>query len=793
MVLTLALGIGANTAVFNLANWLLLRPVPGVGAPEELVTVGFGSDGARGPVAFLDVQALRAGVPALSSLAGYQAFELHVAATGGVPRRTNAEVVTGNYFDVLAGPVALGRGFTADEGVDPGLDAVAVVSHRLWQSAFGGTPEILGRTLTVNSEPFTVVGVAARGFHGASRSGDVDLWVPIAQHARAVPTYPAGVLTDRRVRMLFGLFGRLAPGHTLGAVADQAEAVRAGIAAAEPDDRRMSSWRFDVREGLDANPWMVERLNRTMALLMGIVSLLLLLTCANVANLMLARTSGRRGEIATRLALGASRFRVARLLLAESAVLSLVAGAAALGLAFAVGRLLEGTSILNGLPPLDRTQMDWRVFGFAVALSTLVAFLAGILPAIAGGRVSAGVTLREAGRSQTSGRRKLRLGLTTLQVAVSLILLIGAGLLSQSMVARLAVDPGFDAGRVLAFSVEPGLQGYGPRQESFYRDLLERAQQTPGVRAAGLSWIRPYSLSAADTVFRPEGADDDREVSANYNNVSPGYFDALGMPILEGRDFTAAEFQRPAALGDAPVILTESLARKVFGEGPVVGRRLEGRFVGSPTRTVVGVVADTRQRRLLDEEDIVFEAFGAPFPTGWATVLVGLSAPADAVIPALREIVTDLDANLPIYDVTTLDAAIRQQFADDILVMRLTLTFALLATLLAAVGLYGVMARSVAERQREIGIRAALGARPGAISMLVTKEAASVLCAGTLIGLPLSWWLSSFVESRLFGVERIDAASVGGALLFIAAATMLASWPSARRAARLDPAEVLRG
>jgi predicted permease len=451
---------------------------------------------------------------------------------------------------------------------------------------------------------------------------------------------------------------------------------------------------------------------------------------------------------------------------------------------------------MAGVPALARAELDWRVLGFAVGVSALVAAVAGVFPALAGSRVRAAVTLREAGRSQTASRRRLRRALCTAQVVVSITLLVGAGLLARSMSARMALDPGFDPSRVLAFSVEPGLQGYGPRQEVFYRDLIDRVRVTPGVRAAGLAWLRPFSRNAADTAFKPEGAGDDAEVSAHLNAVSPGFFDAMGLRLVDGRDFNDSEFQRSATEGDAVAILTESLARRLFDGRPAVGRRLEGSFSGSSTRTIVGVVADTRQRRLdREQEDTLFEPFGQPFPTGWATMVVGLRSP-DAgqteIRSALRQVVTDLDPTLPIYDVTTLDAAILAHHADDLLVMRLTLTFALLATTLAAVGLYGVLARGVGERRHEIGIRTALGARPGAIAGLVTREAAGVLAWGLAIGLPLCWWLTRFLESRLFDVSRLDAVAFGGAVLLVVVVTIISALPAARRAARLDPASVLR-
>jgi putative ABC transport system permease protein len=792
-LVTLALGIGANAAVFSLANWVLLRPVPGVADQSKLVTLGYGSGGTRGPVAFEDFEALAAGMPALDSLAGYESFAMNIAHGSSTPRRLDGEVVTGRFFDVLGGPLALGRGFTVEEGRRPERAPVAVLSYRLWQGDFAGAPGIVGQAVAINGQPFTIVGVAARGFHGASLNGSADLWVPFAQYSLAVPNYPKGGLTGRRVAMLFGLVGRLAAGGSIDAARQQAEAVRARLAADNPGDSRLEKWRFEVAPGVEARPWVRERLSQAMALVMGFVGLLLLLTSANVGNLMLARATGRRGEIATRLALGASRWRVARLLFAESLLLSLAAGVVALGLAWWTGRLMAGTIVLQGLPPLERVEIDARVFLFSLAVSALVALTAGVLPAFSGGRVNLTTALGDIGRSRTSARRGTRRALATLQVAVSVTLLIGALLLARSMAARLAVNPGFDPSRVLAFSVEPGLQGYGPRQEVFYRDLLDRLRDRPGIRAAGLAWLQPYSQGAADTRFRREGQPASVEIDAATNAVSPGYFDALGLSLVEGRDFTASEFQRKETGQDGVVILTESLARRVFGAAPAAGGRIAMAYPEGVVRTVVGVVADTRQRRLTAEPtDTLFEPFGQQFPVGWASVMVGLAAPEDDVVREIRTVVGSLDPAMPIYNVTRLDEAIRRQFADDLLVMRLTVAFAGLATLVAAIGLYGVLARGVAERRREFGIRVALGARPAGLARLVTKEALGVAGAGLTIGLAATFWGVRVIASRLYDTSRFDPMAIGASVMLVVLVILASAVAPARRAARVDAASELR-
>jgi len=792
-VLTLALGIGANAAVFSLANWLILRPLPGVARPNELVAIGFGVSRSRGPLSVPDFTALAAGTPALAGLAGYQRFDLHIARPDGAAQRIVTDVVTGSYFDVLGSPLLAGRGFTADEGANPGAAPVAVISHRFWTQELGGARDAIGQSILVNSHPFTIVGIAARGFHGASLSGGAEMWLPIAQHALALPMYPKTMMTSRRSTVLFGLVGRLGPGQSPEVVMAQAEAVRASIAAENPTDRRFAQWRFDVQTGVESRPWVRERIGQAMGTLAGIVGLLLILTCANVGNLMLARATGRRGEIATRLALGASRFRVARLLLAESLLLSLLAGAGAIGLAWIAGAALEGTVVLQGLPPLDRAELDWRVLGYALSISTLVAIASAIAPAFSTARVNVTLALREAGRSQSASRQRVRRVLTVAQIAVAVAVLVGASLLARSVHARLSIDTGFDPSSVLAFSIEPGLQGYGPRQEALYRDLLARVREIPGVRNAGMAWLQPFSQGAADTSLRAESAAPDAWLSAETNMVSPGYFDAIGLRFVDGRDFSEAEFQRSDAKGGGVVILTHTLARRLFDDAPAVGRTVVMQYPENRVRTVVGVVADTRQRRITtDPPEMMFEPFGQSFPSGYASVLVGLSGSADAVIPAIRTAVSQLDPTLPIYDVFTLDEAVRKRFADDLLLMRLTILSAVLATVVAAVGLYGVLVRGVSERRREFGVRAALGATPRAMAALVTGEAARLLVAGVLFGVAASWWLSRFVESRLFGVSRFDAVSFAAAVTLAGVILLATSIPAARRAARVDPADMLR-
>ena len=529
--------------MFNLANWLLLRPLPGVVHESELVTLNFGSnDGGTGLVSVPAVDRLAADVPALREIAGYQDVAVHVAAAAGAaPRRLDSEIVSGNYFDVLGGPLEMGRGFTFEEGRDPGRPPVVVVSDRFWRHDLGGGADALSRPLTINGTAWTIVGVAVPAFHGPTRTGDTDIWVPIAQHQHILPVYGADLITSPKARIFYSMVGRLASGASLDTVIAQTEAVRQRLSAEAPKDYQLSHWHFIVRRGLEARLWVVERLTRSMNVLMGAVGLLLILTAANVANLMLVRATARRAEIATRLALGASRALVARLLLIEGGLLSLGAGALALVLAALVGRALQGVVVLQSLPPMDRPLLDWRVFAFACAASLVVACGAGVVPALSGSRVDLQTALRDDARTHTSGRRRLRQAFAVAQVAISVSLLVGALLLVRSMDARRAIDPGFDASRVLTFSVEPQLQGYDEaRGAAFFPALVERVRRLPGVRAAGVAWRSPFALIGADErVWVPDREDATRTV-AEYNHVSNGVFEALGLEIVAGRDFTEA-------------------------------------------------------------------------------------------------------------------------------------------------------------------------------------------------------------------------------------------------------------
>lgn len=790
-VLTLAIGIGATASVFNLAHWLLLRPVPGVQDAGRLMSMSLMAPDRSGAglVSYPEFDAMRTGVPALAGLAGYQDAQLNVAVEGGSPRRLRAAVVSGTYFDVLGGPLAFGRGFTAEEGHSPGATPATVVGYSFWVNSMGRRPDVLGRTITINGGEFTVVGVAAEGFRGPSRAGETELWVPVAQHKYVLPMFRSTLLTDARMSVFFSLIGRMHDGATVALVEQQANSVRAATGGG-----RRANWVMVAREGIESTPWMHERVVRLVWALTAAVGLLLVLTCANVGNLILARATGRRVEVATRLALGASRGSVARLLLAESVVLSVMAGGLALLMTWSLGRALDGAVILPGVVTLGEVTLDWQVFLFAFGIALVVAVIAGVTPAITAARVPPHLSMREGGRGLAGSGRRVRQVLTIAQVAVSVTLLLGAALLVRSMQARFSIPVGFDPSRVLSLSIEPALQRYTPeRTDAVYRDVMARIRAVPGVRHAGLAWLQPFSQGASDSSLRAEGAAADSILSANHNIVSPGFLEAMGVPLIEGRDFTEAEFLTRETPGNGVVIITASLARRLFNGGSAVGRRVTMSYPEGLVRTVVGVIPDQRQHRLMDEHpDLILEPFGQSFTSGSAAVQVAITAPAAVVIAGIREALRQVDPTLPVYQVQTLDAALRRTMGEELLVSQCVAVFAGLAMLLAAVGLAAVLARTVAERTREFAVRVACGATPGRVAAQVTREALTLSVMGVVTGLVMSAWFVRFISARLYGVAATDpwsVALVAGAVIVV---TLMAAAIPSRRASGIDPASVLR-
>ncbi len=787
LLLTLTLGIGANTAVFSIANWMMFRPVPGVTAPESLATIRLAAhDGGFFTISVPELQGLSA-LPGFSAITAHADVSLNVSRDDGQATRVEAHAVTAGYFDVLGQTMTLGRAFTAaeDNEEDIGQAQRVIISHRYWSTYFDRDPQVLGRTLRINETPFTIIGVAAAGFRGPSRSGAIDLWVPLGSHQVTLPAYPAK-LASSSAGLFFSAYGRVVPGTTLALIDEQAEAWRAGLLNMNPSLGKLKRATFVARPGIDVPSWESERLTQTFGLLIAVVAFVLLLACANVGNLLLARAHERQAEVATRMALGASRGRVIRQWLLEGIALCVCGGAGALLVTLALGRVLDGVVITPSLPALTQVGLDWRVFMFALATSFVACAGGAFLPAVVGSRVDLVASLKQSGRGQTPAGRRIRRALAIVQVASSVVLLAGSFLLLRSMTERYAVPLGYDTDQVLAFSIEPGLRHKDDaRQRRLYASLVDQLRTVPGVTAAGLAWVEPFRRIGGGASLRAEGQLKEDNISADSNMVSAGFFAALGVRILDGREFADAESFRSEEPGAGVLIVNESLARQLFGTVNAAGRRVTMEYPEGRVRTIVGVVADLRTRNL-DEpvSPTAYEPFGQTFLSGWGTMHVRLTGSIESSMPAIRAAVAEVDPGLPIYDVETLRQALDRHLAESRLVTIVTAAFAIVATALSMIGLYGVLALGVTERQREFSIRAALGAAPTGVARLVMREALSLTLAGTAAGLLAFVWLSRYAESRLFGVTALDPVALFTTLGCVVLAGVFVSLPPALRAAR---------
>jgi predicted permease len=792
-LVTLTLGIGAGTAVFTLSNWLIFRPVPGVSDPDGLVTIRleFPSGGFY-TMSAAEYRAVAA-TPGLASAGAAADATFYISTGGGGPQRVEGAVVTANYFDVLGQHLTMGRAFGAREE-DPGNADVAIVSDAFWRTSLGSDPGAIGRAITINGYRFTVIGVAARGFRGPDRSGHAHIWVPLASFAHSMPSYPATLLTGN-VGVFFSILGRRSDGVTTASVGDALKVTQATIAASQPNRRKFKDSALVASAGLAVPDWQREGLRQMFALLLGVSALLLVLTCANVANMFFAHAHERAGELATRQALGASRARVVRQLTLESLLLALGGGAMALAASVAVGRAVDGLVIARTLPALSAIGVDWRVFAFALAVSAVVCLASSLAPALMGSRVDLVTSLKATGRGGMRRSRGVRRLLTFVQVGVAVLLLGVGALLVRSLLARYQVPLGYDAQRVLAFAVDSSVQGYSKeRTVTYYRETLNRVRSLPGVSDAGLAYIEPFQMIGGGISLTPVGAADAKSVVGDTNMVTDGFFTTLGVRFLGGRDFRADEIFRADTDGNGVVIVNAAMARALFGTEAVAGRQVIASFPEKRSITIVGVVADIRTRDVGDApvKPTAYEPFGQSFLSGWGTVHLRLTQPAAAVVPAVRRVMTELDPNLPIGDVELVSDALDRHLAEPRLLAHTIEAFAALATLVAALGIYGVLSRSVEERRREFGIRAALGAQPSRLAALVTREALVLALAGGAAGVLATWALARAIEARLYSVRPADPLSLGSAAAVAVVAALLAAAVPAWRARRVNPVAELR-
>jgi predicted permease len=818
-VLTLALGIGANTAIFTLLDQVLLRLLP-VKDPRALVLLTmkgkhYGSNWGANAISYPMYKDFQAHNEVFSGM--FARFPLYSSVTiGNQSERVKAELVSGTYFDVLGVGTAIGRPFTPEDDKTPHGHPLVMLSYNYWKRRFGGRADVIGNTMLVSNQKMTIVGVAQAGFDGVELGDPPAIFVPMMMEVELMPLNK-DMLTNRRNRWV-NTFGRLKPGVTLEKAKAslqpfmhsmlESEVREEAFRNASPYDREqfLKCW-MEVLPGGQGRQNVQRELSTPLWVLMATTGMVLLIACANIANLLLARATRRQKEMAIRLAIGASRGRIVSQLLIEMLALSVMGGALGLLLAFGADKALMSLYLPADSARLNiSTSPDFRVLVFTFAVSALTALAFGLVPALQTTKPNVGKVLKdEASAVVGSGNRGLRKSLVVVQVALSLLLLIGAGLFLRSLDNLSKLGPGFTAERLIGFNIDPMLNGYTvERTKLIYREIADGLSSLPGVQSVGLANMRILENDEWDNSMSVEGYNPDKpddRAEPYMNQISPNYFATLGVPILAGRDFNMADNHEVKhgheedSFVPTVVMINETFAKKYFAGRNPLGMHLGfGTDPGTPTdMEVTGVVKDIKYTNLRDE--IPPQAYIPYMPSryvGNMTVYVRTTADPNALMNSIRSKVRDMDANLPIFDMRTTDEQIANSLAAERMIASLSTVFGFLATILAAVGLYGLMAYNVVQRTREIGIRMALGAEQKDVVWMVMSDVLLLVGVGVAVGVPVSLGLARVVQSQLYGLSAHDPWTLllaTGGLALVAAA---AGYIPAFRASRLDPTAALR-
>ncbi len=801
VVLSLALGIGANAAIFSLTDRVLLESLP-VSNPDELAVISTYDprSGPKGDSSFSypmyvdlrDKSTVLAGVVALSGA------QMNVS-SGDQNERVNGELVTGNFFQVLGVRPWAGRLFTQDDDQTPGAHPVAVLSYGFWERRFGKNPDVIGKTILVNEHPVMVLGVTPPGFYGVDLADNRDVRVPMMMTPVFNPLPPTR-LQSRRHQWL-RVIARRKPGVGLAEAEASMSVLYRQIRESEAQQLPASVSAFDREKFLARKIALIPggqgfqslqtEMRTSLLLLFGATCVVLLILCANLANLMMARATVRAQEMAVRLALGAGRLRLLRQWLTEGVLLSLLGGLAGVFVAVWVK-----AGLVTFIPLDFRANLDppfgWRFLGFILLVAVVVGLVFSLAPAVQATRNSALHSLHSESRSLTSTSRvlSLRSGLILLQVALSLPLLVSAALLLRTLQNLQRLDTGFNKENVLLAALNPSLNGYSPeRSRNFFNEVLVRTRALPGVTSASLASDSPVSGGWDQNSVVVEGYTprEDERMSVDVTYISPDYFKALGIPLVGGRDFN----EQDAAGSPKVAIINEKMARYFFGEANPIGKRIgtEER----PDTTIVGVVKDATYVNLRERVRRHFYLPTAQVEGNSSLTLhVKNSGDPAALGRALRSEIKALDPHLPLYNVKSLREEINESLVQERLVTWLSTAFGLLATLLAALGLYGVLTFTVARRTREIGIRVALGAQRRDVFRLIIMQGMILVLIGVGVGLAGSFALSRLIETLLFGVSPNNTMTlvvVSAGLILVA---LLACYLPARRATKVDPLVALR-
>ena len=774
-LIALALGIGANTAIFSLVNAVLLQPLP-FAEPDRLVWVwgNIRSGTNSASVAPLDYLDYRKENKTFEEFAAAFTLPLALNLTGsGEPERLSASGVTGNYFQALGAKPALGQLFSM-ENEKPGSDEVVILSHGLWQTRFGADPAIVGKTVTLDGKKREIIGVMPENF-GFSRTTSV--WIPI--------NFDIEEGMKQRKAHFMRPIGKLKEGVTIAQAQADLDVIAKRLEEQYPETNTGWGLRLvSLREEL------VGDTRSTLLILLGAVGFVLLIACANVANLLLVRAAARQKEIALRTALGAGRLRIVRQMITESVMLALVGGA--LGTLLAIwGVNLLVTLSADSLPPTAQVGIDASVLGFTFLISVLTGIVFGLAPAVRMMNLNVGESLKEGGRTSSEGasRNRLRSTLVVIESAVAVMLLVGAGLLIRSLIELQNTNPGFDANNVLTMSVHLTREKYSTldKTSNFFQELERRVSGLPGVESVGLVTELALSGQLNDMPFTVEGRPPvtiDQAFDADFRRVNQHYLRTMRIPLLRGRNFTEQEVRQAANV----VIVSDLLARQVFPNEDPIGKRLLLAMGDQPVE-IIGIAGDIRDRTLEREP---FPAMYYPIYAGRTNLVIRTQGDPTSIIAAVRREVQAIDPNQPVAEVKTLEQWVDTSVATPRYRTMLLGLLALLALVLAATGIYGVMSYSVAQRTHEIGVRMALGARQLDVLKLVVRQGMGLVLIGVALGLLSAIALTRVMSSLLFGVGARDPLTFVVVAMVLSLVAFVACYLPARRATKVDPLVALR-
>jgi putative ABC transport system permease protein len=787
-VITLALGIGANTAIFSVVNAVLLRPLS-FQDPARLVTIWEADERDAsniGPASYPDLFDWRAQNRVFKQMASFRTYDFTLVGTGQ-PIHLSGAIVSGNLFALLGVKPSLGRTFLPQENKPGGMsgnDAV-ILSHRLWQTQFGSDYRILGKTIRLNDHNFTIVGVMPTGFAFPVQAEPVQLWVTMA--VDSVGTPGNSPLTAQRGNHSIEVVARLKPHVTVA----QAQAALDIVARKLETQYALTSYHRGAVKLVPEFEEIVGNARTLLWVLLGAVGIVLLIACVNVGNLMLARAMTRRKEIAVRVALGAGRLRIVRQLLTESVLLSVIAGALGGPLAFMATKLFVNLSPGN-IPRLNHIAVDSRVLGFTLLVSLVTGVLFGLVPVVGTSRPHLNESLKEGDRSLTpfTRRDRTRRWLVIGEVALAMVLLVGAGLLVQSLVSLLEVNPGFDLSRTLTFSVGlPDVRYPSAKRIAFFHSLLSRIKVLPAVMSDAAVAPLPLSGGSWGANFQIEGQPltiKERAIT-NLRAITPDYFRTMRIPLLRGREFS----QEDGVKSRPVIIINQTFARRFFRQENSIGQHIEVPLNGI-MRDVVGVVGDVKHANLATGSGLEVYLPYAQWTPSFMSVVVRTGNDPRGLINATRKEVRLLDKELPIFDVKPFDQYVTQSVAEPRFSALVLSSFGGLSLFLTAIGLYGVIGYAIAERTHEIGIRVALGAQKRDVLGMVVGQGVKLAAIGVGVGIVGALGVTRFISCLLYGVKPTDPLTIAAVAVILLAVALLACYIPARRAAKVDPMVALR-